>query len=106
MISRSQESPESKAVSGKCATSKWRIRRSFLLTVILAYNIRVRVREAFPMPDGLQDLLSRRAEIVQPFARLGDLRSGSVSNTSGRCGKPDGWDAGVGGEVRDRRSRG
>ena len=41
------------------------------------------------MPDGLQDFLSRRAEIVKPFARLGDLRSGSVSNTSGRCGKPN-----------------
>ena len=41
------------------------------------------------MPDGLQDFLSRRAKIVKPFARLGDLRSGSVSNTSGRCGKPN-----------------
>src|SRR5262245_32282137 len=61
------------------------IRRStFLLAVILA-----RMEEAFPTPDGLQDFLSRRAEIVKPFARLGDLRSGSVSNTSGRCGKPN-----------------
>ncbi len=41
------------------------------------------------MPDVLQDLVSRRAEIVKQFARLGDLRSGSVSNTSGRCGKPN-----------------
>jgi hypothetical protein len=32
---------------------------------------------------------ARRAEIVEQFARLGDLRSGSVSNTSGRCGKPN-----------------
>lgn len=41
------------------------------------------------MPDSLQDLEARRAEIVKQFARLGDLRSGSVSNTSGRCGKPN-----------------
>jgi len=41
------------------------------------------------MPDSLQDLESRRAELVKQFARLGDLRSGSVSNTSGRCGKPN-----------------
>ena len=40
------------------------------------------------MPDSLQDLESRRAELVKQFARLGDLRSGSISNTSGRCGKP------------------
>lgn len=41
------------------------------------------------MPDSLLDLESRRAEIVKQFARLGDLRSGSISNTSGRCGKPN-----------------
>ena len=41
------------------------------------------------MPDSLQDLEFRRAELVKQFARLGDLRSGSVSNTSGRCGKPN-----------------
>ena len=41
------------------------------------------------MPDSLQDLESRRAELLKQFARLGDLRSGSISNTSGRCGKPN-----------------
>ena len=41
------------------------------------------------MPDSLQDLESRRAELVKQFARFGDLRSGSISNTSGRCGKPN-----------------
>ena len=40
-----------------------------------------------PVPDALQQLEFRRTEIVKEFARLGDLRSGSVSNTSGRCGK-------------------
>jgi hypothetical protein len=41
------------------------------------------------MPTSLQDLESRRTELVKQFARLGDLRSGSISNTSGRCGKPN-----------------
>jgi len=41
------------------------------------------------MPESLQDLESRRAEIAKRFARLGDRRSGSISNTSGRCGKPN-----------------
>ena len=41
------------------------------------------------MPVSLQDLESRRLEILQQFALLGDLRSGSISNTSGRCGKPN-----------------
>ena len=41
------------------------------------------------MSDSLQDLESRRADLVKQFARLGDLRSGSISNTSGRCGKPN-----------------
>lgn len=41
------------------------------------------------MFDGLPDLESRRSEIVKQLARLGDLRSGSISNTSGRCGKPN-----------------
>lgn len=39
------------------------------------------------MPESIQDLEVRRAQIAKQFARLGDLRSGSISNTSGRCGK-------------------
>jgi hypothetical protein len=39
------------------------------------------------MPGSLPELESRRAELVKQFARLGDLRSGSISTTSGRCGK-------------------
>jgi hypothetical protein len=39
------------------------------------------------MPVPLSDLESRRAELLSKFASLGDFRSGSVSNTSGRCGK-------------------
>jgi hypothetical protein len=41
------------------------------------------------MPDTVHNLESRRAELAKQFARLGDLRSGSISNTSGRCGKPN-----------------
>ena len=41
------------------------------------------------MPDSLPELQARRTELVKQFARLGDLRSGSISNTSGRCGKPN-----------------
>src|SRR5450755_2143002 len=45
--------------------------------------------EAYFMPDSLQDLESRRADLIKQFAALGDLRSGSISDTSGRCGKPN-----------------
>jgi len=40
------------------------------------------------MTDSLPDLESRRAHLLQQLSRLGDLRSGSISDTSGRCGKP------------------
>src|SRR5437773_207209 len=30
-----------------------------------------------------------RAELMKQFSRLGDLRTGCVSNTSGHCGKPN-----------------
>jgi hypothetical protein len=41
------------------------------------------------MPDSLPDLESRRAHLAKQIAALGDLRSGSISDTSGRCGKPN-----------------
>src|ERR1700752_1604943 len=41
------------------------------------------------MSDSLQDLESRRADLLRQIAVLGDLRSGSISDTSGRCGKPN-----------------
>jgi hypothetical protein len=40
------------------------------------------------MPLSLADFEQRREAIVQQIARLGDLRAGSVTSTSGRCGKP------------------
>jgi hypothetical protein len=39
------------------------------------------------MSVSLSDLESRRATLLSQFGRLGDLRSGSISNTIGRCGK-------------------
>jgi hypothetical protein len=39
------------------------------------------------MSQSLASLERRRSDIVQQIAALGDLRSGSISSTSGRCGK-------------------
>jgi hypothetical protein len=41
------------------------------------------------MPRSLADLEQRRQQIAQQIAQLGDLRAGSVTSTSGRCGKPE-----------------
>lgn len=40
------------------------------------------------MTRTLTDFEQQRQEIVEQFARLGDLRAGSLTSTSGRCGKP------------------
>lgn len=40
------------------------------------------------MTRTLDDFEQLRREIVQQIAQLGDLRAGSVTSTSGRCGKP------------------
>src|SRR5271163_3573791 len=41
------------------------------------------------MPDSLLDLENRRAAVQLQIAQLGDMRSGSISETSGRCGNPN-----------------
>ena len=41
------------------------------------------------MPQSLFDLEQQRELLAQRIAQLGDLRPGSVTSTSGRCGKPD-----------------
>ncbi len=41
------------------------------------------------MPHSLADLEQRRQTLTQQIAELGDLRPGSITSTSGRCGKPD-----------------
>src|SRR5260370_10638000 len=41
------------------------------------------------MPDPLFDLENRRAAVQMQIARLGDMRSGSITGTGGRCGNPN-----------------
>lgn len=41
------------------------------------------------MTRSLADFEQRRLAITQQIAQLGDLRAGSITSTSGRCGKPD-----------------
>jgi hypothetical protein len=41
------------------------------------------------MPDSLPELEQQRAAITQRIGQLGDLRPGSITGTSGRCGKPN-----------------
>ena len=41
------------------------------------------------MPLSLQDLEQQRSAIVRQLTELGDFRPGSITATSGRCGKPN-----------------
>ncbi len=41
------------------------------------------------MPDSLVGLESRRAAVQSQIAQLGDMRSGSITGTGGRCGNPN-----------------
>ena len=41
------------------------------------------------MPDSLVDLEGRRAAVQSQIAQLGDMRSGSITGTGGRCGNPN-----------------
>ena len=41
------------------------------------------------MPDSLIDLESRRSAVQLQIAQLGDMRSGSITGTGGRCGNPN-----------------
>src|SRR5437868_15294215 len=38
------------------------------------------------MPDSLVDLENRRASVQLQITQLGDMRSGSITGTGGRCG--------------------
>src|ERR1700724_4690418 len=40
------------------------------------------------MPDSLVELENRRAAVQSQIAQLGDMRSGSITGTGGRCGNP------------------
>lgn len=41
------------------------------------------------MPDALLEMEGRRADIQAQMAQLGDMRSGSITGTGGRCGNPN-----------------
>ena len=41
------------------------------------------------MPDSLVDLENHRATVQMQIAQLGDMRSGSITETVGRCGNPN-----------------
>lgn len=41
------------------------------------------------MPVSLVELESRRAAVQSQIAQLGDMRSGSITGTGGRCGNPN-----------------
>ncbi len=41
------------------------------------------------MRDSLVDLENHRTAVQLEIAQLGDMRSGSISGTSGRCGNPN-----------------
>jgi hypothetical protein len=41
------------------------------------------------MPKSLESLEQKRAQITDQIAALGDLRCGSITSTTGRCGKPN-----------------
>jgi hypothetical protein len=41
------------------------------------------------MPDSLGALEDRRAAIQSQISQLGDMRSGSITGTGGRCGNPN-----------------
>ena len=41
------------------------------------------------MPKSLESLEQRRVQITRQIAALGDLRCGSITSTTGRCGKPN-----------------
>ena len=41
------------------------------------------------MSDSLVELESRRAAVQSQIAQLGDMRSGSITGTGGRCGNPN-----------------
>ncbi len=41
------------------------------------------------MPDLLPSLLQQREAILRQILSVGDFRSGSITTTSGKCGKPN-----------------
>src|SRR5580658_3415999 len=59
--------------------------------MILSVSIRtdwLRYRKETLMSDDLATLETQRSELLEEFLRLGDLRPGSITAVTRRCGKP------------------
>ena len=63
----------------------------FFYGIMLSVSIRtdwLRYRKETLMSDDLATLETRRSELLEEFLRLGDLRPGSITAVTRRCGKP------------------
>lgn len=64
---------------------------SFFCGIILNVYIRtdnIRYRKEILMPDDVATLETQRSQLLGEFLRLGDLRPGSITAVTRRCGKP------------------
>src|SRR5204863_755369 len=55
---------------------------------IYTYRLDTVQREETPMPDDLATLETQRSKLLEEFLDLGDLRPGSITAVTRRCGKP------------------
>ena len=58
----------------------------FFCGIIL--SVYIRLEEEVPMPDSLPQLEAQRTDLFRQLAAVGDFRRGSITTTSGKCGKP------------------
>src|SRR5215469_1507391 len=64
---------------------------SFFCDIFLSVYIRtdnLRYRREIPMSNDLASLESQRSQLLEDFLGLGDLRPGSITAVTRRCGKP------------------
>jgi hypothetical protein len=67
------------------------LRDSFSCAIFLNVYVRtdnLRYRKETLMPDDVATLQTERSKLLEEFLRLGDLRPGSISAVTRRCGKP------------------
>ena len=67
----------------------WRV--FFFCGIVLNVYIRtdnLRYRKEILMPDDVATLETQRSKLLEEFLRLGDLRPGSITAVTRRCGKP------------------
>src|SRR5205823_14188642 len=66
------------------------LRDSFFCGIVLNVYIRtdnLRYRKETLMPDDVDTLETKRSKLLEEFLRLGDLRPGSITAVTRRCGK-------------------